>query len=94
MRLILAETALNDLDDILGYIQQHNPAAAVETVDRVLSAIEGQMEFPKMGRPGRAKGTRELVVSGLPYVVAYRVGADRVEIARVLHGARRWPRRL
>ena len=34
---------------------------------------------------------RELVVSGGPFIVAYRVGADQIEILRVLHGARRWP---
>lgn len=37
------------------------------------------------------RGTRELVLSPLPYVVVYRVKDEVVEIARVLHGAQPWP---
>jgi toxin ParE1/3/4 len=48
---------------------------------------------PHMGRAGRIKGTRELVVSGTPYVIAYRVEPDAVVILRLLHGAQRWPAR-
>jgi len=47
--------------------------------------------FPKQGRPGRTKGTRELAFSPLPYVAVYRVKDEVVEIVRVLHGAQRWP---
>ncbi|HLH88791.1 MAG TPA: type II toxin-antitoxin system RelE/ParE family toxin [Xanthobacteraceae bacterium] len=35
--------------------------------------------------------TRELVIVGSPYFVPYRVRGERVEILRVIHGARRWP---
>jgi toxin ParE1/3/4 len=46
-----------------------------------------------MGRIGRRKGTRELVVAGLPYFVVYRLRASTIEVLRVIHGARDWPRR-
>jgi toxin ParE1/3/4 len=36
-------------------------------------------------------GTRELVVTGTPFIVVYRVEAATVVILRVLHGAQRWP---
>jgi toxin ParE1/3/4 len=41
-----------------------------------------------MGRPGRVENTRELVE--YPYVIVYRVAAERDEIAilSVIHGAR------
>ncbi len=39
-------------------------------------------------------GTRELVVTGTPYVIAYRVEAHAVVVLRVMHGARRWPERI
>ena len=45
-----------------------------------------------MGRPGFVKGTRELIVS--PYVVVYRIRDGMIEIASVMHGQRRWPRRF
>ena len=37
------------------------------------------------------KDTRDLVFSPLPYIAVYRVKGDVVEVARVLHGAQRWP---
>jgi plasmid stabilization system protein ParE len=38
-------------------------------------------------------GTRELVLSPLPYLIPYRVVAGTVEVLRVLHVRRRWPSR-
>jgi plasmid stabilization system protein ParE len=43
-----------------------------------------------IGRPGRISGTRELVLTAFPYIIAYRV-TDRIEILAMMHGARRWP---
>ena len=40
-----------------------------------------------------ADGTRELVVTGTPYIVAYTVLDNRVEILAVQHGAQEWPER-
>jgi toxin ParE1/3/4 len=42
-----------------------------------------------MGRKGRVAGTREFIVS--PFVVAYRVKKDAIEVMAIIHGARRWP---
>ena len=39
----------------------------------------------------RDRGTRELIFSGIPFLVMYRVRDDVVEILRILHGAQRWP---
>jgi toxin ParE1/3/4 len=47
-----------------------------------------------MGRAGRTAGSRELVVSGTPYIVAYRLRGRTVELLGVIHAARRWPNRL
>jgi len=50
-------------------------------------------EHPEAGRSGRRRGTRELVISGTPFILIYRVRARpaRVEILRVLHGKQKWP---
>ena len=44
-----------------------------------------------MGRIGRVQGTRELVVNRSPYLLIYRVTKSRIEVLRLLHGARMWP---
>jgi toxin ParE1/3/4 len=46
---------------------------------------------PRMGRPGRVPGTRELVIGQTPYIVPYRLQRGVIQILRVFHGARRWP---
>ena len=61
----------------------------------VLAEIRRQIEqlrrHPLMGRSGRVEGTRELVVSRYPYVVAYQLAEDTVDILAVIHCARLWP---
>jgi hypothetical protein len=46
---------------------------------------------PFIGRPGEIKGTREFVLAGTSYIVAYRVTDNQVEVLFVQHGAREWP---
>ena len=94
MEVKWSRRAVRDLVDIGEYIRQHDPRAARELAARIVAATDGLAQHPEMGRPGRVPRTRELVISGTPYIVAYRVTGSHVGIARVLHGARKWPRRL
>ncbi len=73
------------------YISQDNPDAAARTVAAIVRAVEALEHFPALGRPGRIPGTRELVVSGTPYIVPYRVRGDVLQVIRVFHAARKWP---
>ena len=57
----------------------------------MLCCTECLATHPALGRPGRVPGTRELVVSGTPYLIPYRVHGKTVEILRVFHGARKSP---
>ena len=92
MQLKWREEALANLDAEAEYISQDSPAAAVRTVAAILDAV-GNLK-PALGRPGRVSGTRELVVSGTPYIVPYRVCGDAVELLRVFHASRKWPSQL
>jgi len=86
--------ALADLNAEAEYIARESPEAAERLVDDIFAATDRLASFPAMGRPGRVIGTRELVVSNTPYIVPYRVRVHVVEVIRVLHGARKWPRKL
>ncbi len=83
--------AADDLVRILEYIREDSNTAAQKVARAVYERISNLKDFPKIGRPGRVAGTRELAPAPLPFVVVYRVKEARVEIARVLHGAQRWP---
>ncbi len=85
------QVALDSLIAEAEYISQDSTTAADRTVAAILDAVENLRRFPALGRPGRVTGTRELVVSGTPYIVPYRVRGDTVELLLVLHAARQWP---
>jgi addiction module RelE/StbE family toxin len=92
MIIVWSDPAVVDLAALHAYVSTDNPAAAAAMVHRIVDLVERQLlRMPESGRPGRVQGTRELVVAGSPYFVPYRVTADRIEIIRVIHGARRWP---
>ncbi len=86
--------ARQDLENAYSYIARDNPSAAASTVQRIVASIEILRDFPRIGRPGRVEGTRELVVSRTPYIVAYQIKTGTIEILAVIHGARRWPDRF
>jgi len=85
VRVEWLRAAINNLDALAEYIWRDNPAAAERTVAAIRSAVEDLERFRSLGRPGRISGTRELVVSGTPYIVPYRVRGDAVQLIRVFH---------
>jgi toxin ParE1/3/4 len=74
--------------------REKSEPAADHMVERILSTVELLDRNPELGRPGRIPATRELVLKPLPFVLAYRVRRGRIEIAALLHGARKWPERM
>lgn len=91
MKIHWLSSALNELDGVYEYIARDNPGAARATFVRIQSATLKLAEFPESGRLGSLPGTREVVVPGLPYLVAYRVRPARVEILRVFHASMNIP---
>ena len=86
------EIAARELTSICDYIQEHDGTPAARRVAlKIYERVESLTQFPYSGRRGRKPRTRELVISGLPYVAIYRVREDTVEIIRILHGAQKWP---
>ena len=91
MKLVWSPQARHDLVDVYSCIFRDDPVAARAVIERIISLIEKLPDTPHLGRPGRVQGTRELVVSGTPFIVPYRGGARTLQIVRVYHAARRWP---
>jgi len=83
--------SLNDLKDAGDFISQDSPKAAQRMAERVREAVEYLVEYPNIGRQGRVLGTRELIVSGTPFIVVYRTHESSIQILRVLHHSRKWP---
>jgi toxin ParE1/3/4 len=94
LRITWQRQALDDLVELQVFIGKDNPRAAASTARRIRLAVETLGSMPRIGRPGRVKGTRELVIAGTPYIVPYRLKGGEVQILRVYHAARRWPQRL
>jgi addiction module RelE/StbE family toxin len=92
MRLEWSPHAVADLKAISEYIEQDRSLKTANHIARAIyNAIQSLRTTPHRGRRGRIEGTREMVVSGLPYIVVYRVYSERVLVLNVVHGAQRWP---
>lgn len=91
MRVEWLPAAERDRESQIAYVGARDPWAAITMGDAVETAVRRLADHPHIGRPGRVAGTRELVVTGTPYVVAYRVEREAVVVLRLLHGAQRWP---
>jgi toxin ParE1/3/4 len=94
VRLEWLPIALRDRDSQIAYIAERNPWAAIDIGDTIEVAVGRLIDYPHSGRPGRIAGTRELIIGGTPFVIAYRVETGAVVILRLLHGAQQWPSRL
>jgi len=73
------------------YYAQEDPHTAWRILGKVLDRAQLLDAQPGLGRAGRVKGTRELVLNGAPFILVYREQQKSVEILRVLHAAQKWP---
>ena len=62
-RLFLSPLALHDLEDIAGYIREHDAAAAARQIERILRKADRLRDFPEMGI------ARERLMPGLRSIV-------------------------
>ena len=91
MRIVWTTAAVVDLEQISDYLLENHPELATTTIQHIFKAISALKLFPGRGRPGRKEGTRELVLTQLPYLAVYELVGENLRVLRVLHGARRWP---
>lgn len=93
MNIIWLPTARANRTNAIEYIARENPSAALDQLDEIERQSDMLAIYPEIGRVGRLRGTRELVVSRTPFILVYRLRPrlKRVEILRLLHGVQNWP---
>ena len=71
---------------ICDYTEEHSgPEAARKVALRVYEGVGSLFTVSAhLDDPDVKSGTRELVLSGLPFLAIYRVGEDIIEIARII----------
>jgi len=86
------DQATRQLDEVHDFIAlSKSGEVAARTRMRIVTSVQHLADFPMLGRAGRVPGTRELVISSTPFIVAYAVQRDRIVILAIYHGAQRWP---
>ena len=82
-------TARADLLEIIAYIADDNPDAAQALKNDIEAKVNALPSHPELYKPGRMKGTREMVVHP-NYVVVYQENQTEVIVLRVLHARQQW----
>jgi toxin ParE1/3/4 len=93
-KILRAEAAFLDLDELAKYIQRQNPSAAIrflaaaEASFQLLAAMPELGELQRFGRTELAD-LRTWQVRGFEnYLIFYRPVKQGIEVVRVLHAAR------
>ena len=90
MRVVWAPEALQDRADVWDYIAADNPGAAARMDALFGDAAARLAEHPKLGRPGKIPGTRELIPHE-SYRLVYEISGETVWMLALVHTARQWP---
>jgi toxin ParE1/3/4 len=91
MQLRWTEDAALDLSQIANYFFEKAPEHAEEILYKIYRAPSLLLDFPNRGRPGTKRGTRELVITSLPYIIVFEISEDIIHVVRILHQAQKWP---
>jgi toxin ParE1/3/4 len=91
MTILWLASAEHDLETLTDYIAEDNPNSALQIFIKIRLSVEKLKIHSYLGREGRVKRTRELVVPNLPFIIVYSIKKD-IRILAVLHTSRKWPR--
>jgi toxin ParE1/3/4 len=86
MKLRWTQAARADLKAIHHYIAFRNPKAAEDVQFKIIKSARQLMFAPEIGRTTERRPFRLLPVTGLPYLLLYRVSTEYVEIGSVIDG--------
>ena len=87
--VVWAQSAYAALDEVIAYIAQDSPQAAVQVLERALDTAAGLGTLSERGRVVpelQDPAIREVFIHR--YRLLYRIELDRVVVVAFLHGAR------
>lgn len=91
MPIVWTETARQDLREIIQYISERNPAAALRIGRSIESSTALLQEHPKLYRMSlRVPNCREIIVHK-NYIVLYQEEQDMIRVVNVIHARRNFP---
>jgi toxin ParE1/3/4 len=82
--------ARQDRRQVMSYIAADNPQAAAKMDELFDLAATRLGKRPRLGRPGRIPGTRELIPHE-SYRLVYEIEDETVWILALVHTSRQWP---
>lgn len=94
MTIIWTRRAQRNLNELRQYIAIDSPQNSILIAKRIVEAVGLLATQPNMGRPGRLRETRELVISATPYIVAYRTDRSELTLIAIFHTSQKWPKVL
>ncbi len=93
-RLIWSPRAVADLDAICEYGRRYSEAAARDLARQIIALANPIASQPLLGSAVEEYGQEEIRERLCHnYRLIYRIRGDDVEVATILHGARRLPRK-
>ena len=90
MKVFWTPEAEQDRTDIWLHIAPDNLRAAARMDELFSDAAARLADHPKLGRPGKISGTRELVVHE-SYRLVYEIEGEVVWVLTLVHTAQQWP---
>ncbi len=91
-KICWSEEAEQDLENILlYYLEQVGMRVAESVYGRIRNQVGALEKFPERSRAGRVSGTREYVISQLPYIAVIEVAKDAVIVLNIIHTAKKYP---
>ncbi len=92
MRVLLSETAMENLRSIRQYYADTSPRYAQRLIEKILHRCEQLSTMPELGAIVEEYGLpqiRQFIESD--HRIIYRIGADGIEVLAIRHGAQSWP---
>lgn len=90
MRVRYTETALEEIEGILSYID--NPMASAEVAEVIRATVARLADYPRMASETDVPGVRVTPALPYQYLIFHKIEGDVLVIRNVRHSARERPR--